>query len=29
VIELVRRRLSGQGDVGDLLKDLKEPLEAK
>ena len=27
VIELVRRRLSGQGDIGDMLADLKEPAE--
>eukprot|EP00200_Dunaliella_tertiolecta_P007129 CAMPEP_0202373016 /NCGR_PEP_ID=MMETSP1127-20130417/4110_1 /ASSEMBLY_ACC=CAM_ASM_000462 /TAXON_ID=3047 /ORGANISM="Dunaliella tertiolecta, Strain CCMP1320" /LENGTH=628 /DNA_ID=CAMNT_0048969755 /DNA_START=3126 /DNA_END=5012 /DNA_ORIENTATION=+ len=28
VIELVRRRLSGQGDIGELLDTLKEPAEA-
>ena len=27
VIELVRRRLSGHGDIGDMLADLKEPAE--
>ena len=27
VIELVRRRLSGKGDIGDMLADLKEPAE--
>lgn len=30
VIELVRRRLAGEGDIaGDLLSQLKEPLESK
>ncbi|KAL6745965.1 Phosphoglucomutase/phosphomannomutase [Haematococcus lacustris] len=29
VIELVRRRLAGQGDVGDLLAALAEPLESR
>lgn len=28
VIELVRRRLAGQGDIGELLDKLKEPEEA-
>lgn len=27
VIELVRRRLAGQGDISDLLADLKEAAE--
>ena len=30
VIELVRRRLAGEGDIaGDLLSQLKEPLESR
>lgn len=28
VIEMVRRRLEGQGDIADLLKELREPAEA-
>ncbi|EFN52641.1 hypothetical protein CHLNCDRAFT_58837 [Chlorella variabilis] len=28
VVEMVRRQLEGAGDVGDLLKDLREPVEA-
>jgi len=28
VIELVRRRLANQGDIGELLDSLKEPAEA-
>jgi len=28
VIEAVRRRLAGQGDISELLKDLREPVEA-
>lgn len=29
VIEMVRRHIEGAGSIGDIIKDLKEPLEAK
>lgn len=28
IIEMVRRRTEGTGSIGDIIKDLKEPLEA-